>query len=117
MSKLLFVTGILGLSCCFAQGDRAALTGTITDATRADVPNARVKVVYPETGLSRETVSSSAGVFRLSGLPIGACYAEISAPGFRTMKTETIALSVGETRELDLTLDVGAVESTVEVRA
>jgi hypothetical protein len=108
---------ILGVSGCFAQSDRAALTGTISDATRAGVPNARVKVIYPETGLSREVLSSTAGVFRLSGLPIGACYAEISATGFRTMKTETIVLSVGETRELDLTLDVGVLESTVEVRA
>ena len=116
MPKKLYATWILALSYCFGQADQAALTGTITDAVHAAVPGAHVKVVYPNTGLSRETVSSSSGVFRLSGLPIGACYAEISATGFRTMKTETIALSVGETRELDLTLEVGAVESTVEVR-
>ena len=75
-----------------------------------------LKLVYPATGLSRETVSSSSGVFRLSGPPIGECYAEVSAIGFRTMRTEGIALSVGETRELDLKLEVGPVESTVEVR-
>jgi hypothetical protein len=102
-------------SCCFAQADQAAFTGTITDATHASVPGARVKVVYPGTGLSRETVSSSSGVFRLSGLPIGACYVEGTAPGFQAAKTETIVLSVAETRELDLRLEVGPVESTVEV--
>ena len=75
-----------------------------------------MKVVYPDTGLSRETISSSSGVFRLSGLPIGACHVEVTATGFRAIKTETIVLSVGETRELDLTLEVGPVESTVEVR-
>lgn len=37
MSKNFFVTWILGLSCCFAQADRGALTGTITDATHAGV--------------------------------------------------------------------------------
>src|SRR5262249_36325933 len=73
-------------------------------------------VVYPGTGLSRETVSSNSGVFRLSGLPIGACYAEVTATGFRAAKTEAIVLSVAETRELDLVLEVGPVESTVEVR-
>jgi hypothetical protein len=108
---------MIGLSCCFAQADRAALTGTITDSTRAAIPAAQVKVVYPETGLSRDTISASSGVYRISGLPIGTCYAEISAPGFRTVKTEAITLSVGETRELDLMLDVGPVESTVEVQA
>ena len=59
MSKKLFVIWIFGLSCCFAQADRAALTGTITDATHAGVPSAHVKVVYPDTGLFRETSSSS----------------------------------------------------------
>jgi hypothetical protein len=116
MAKNLFFTCILGLSCCFAQADRAALTGTITDASNAAVASAHVKIVYPGTGLSRETLSSGSGVFRLSGLPIGACYVEVRAPGFRPIKTASIVLSVGETRELDLTLQVGPVESTVEVK-
>ena len=33
--KRIVLTGILAISCCFAQADRAALTGTITDATQA----------------------------------------------------------------------------------
>ena len=106
----------LGLICCFAQADRAALTGTIADASSAAIPNAVVKVSYPGTGLSRDTTTSSSGVFHLSGLPIGSCLVEVSAPGFRSVKTPAIILSVGETRALDLTLDVGAVESAVEVR-
>lgn len=116
MSTKFVIVWMLWVSCCFAQADRAALTGTITDATRAAISAAHVKVVFPGTGLSRETVASSAGVYRLSDLSIGTCYAEISAPGFRTVKTNTIVLSVGETRQLDLKLDVGPVESTVEVR-
>src|SRR5215472_1195052 len=107
MLKRLVLTWTFATSCCFAQANLAALTGTITDASRSAVPGAHVKVAYPGTGLSRETTSSSAGVFRLSALPIGVCYAEISAAGFRSIKTETIALSVGETRELDLKLEVG----------
>ncbi len=116
MLKNIVLVWILGSGCCFAQADLAALTGTITDASHAAVAAAHVKVVFPATGLSRETISTSAGVFRLSGLPIGECYAEVSANGFRTIKTEPIALSVGETKELDLTVEVGAVETTVEVR-
>ena len=115
MVKRLALLSMFATTCCFAQADLAALTGTITDASQGAVPGAHVKVVYPGTGLSRETTSSSAGVFRLSALPIGVCYAEITAAGFRSIKTETIALSVGETRELDLKLEVGAVEATVEV--
>jgi len=116
MFNKVVLLGMLAAGFCFAQADRAALTGTITDATHAAVPNAHVKIVYPDTGLSREATGSESGVFRLSGLPIGACFAVVSVSGFRTVQTDTIFLSVGETRELNLVLEVGAMESTVEVR-
>src|SRR6516164_1278487 len=102
----LAVLSSLGLGCCFAQADRAALTGTIMDATQAAVPGAHVKVVYPNTGLSRETTTSESGVFRLGGLPIGVCTVEVEATGFQPLKTTAIELNVGETRTLDLTLQV-----------
>jgi hypothetical protein len=64
----------------FAQADRAAVTGTISDPTRLPVAAAQVKIVYPGTGLERQTVSSSAGVFSISELLIAAeCFLEISA--------------------------------------
>ena len=111
----LAVLSSLGLGCCFAQADRAALTGTIMDATQAAVPGAHVKVVYPNTGLSRETTTSESGVFRLGGLPIGVCTVEVEATGFQPLKTTAIALNVGETRTLDLTLQVASSKSAVEV--
>jgi hypothetical protein len=104
------------MALCYAQADRAAVTGVITDAAQAAVPNAHLKVVYPNTGLSRDTITSNSGVYRLSGLPIGICYVEVEATGFQTLKTTTIALNVGETRTLDLTLEVASSKSTVEVK-
>ena len=115
MLKRFVLTGMLAISCCFAQADRAALTGTITDATMGAVQGAQVKVVYPNTGLSRETTTSGSGVFRLGGLPIGACYVEVGATGFEPLKTTTFALNVGETRTLDLMLTVATATSAVEV--
>ena len=54
-------------------------------------------------------------MFRLGGLPIGACYVEVGAAGFQPLKTTTFTLDVGETRTLDLTLAVATATSTVEV--
>lgn len=108
---------MLAIGFCFAQADRAALTGTITNGTHASVPGAHVKIVYPSTGLSRDTTTSGAGEFRLSGLPIGACYVEVEANGFQLLKTTTFALNVGETRTMDLTLAVATTTSAVEVKS
>jgi hypothetical protein len=111
----LVVLCLLGLGCCFAQADRAALTGTITDATHAPVPDAHVKVVYPDTGLSRDTITSNSGVYRLGELPLGVCHVEVGAAGFQPLKTTAITLNVGETRALDLMLEVASARSTVDV--
>ena len=54
-------------------------------------------------------------MFRLGGLPIGACYVEVEAAGFQPLKTTAITLDVAETRTLDLTLEVASAKSTVEV--
>src|ERR1700678_2932578 len=117
MLKALVFSLVVPMAICYAQADRAALTGTITDATHAPVPDAHIKVTYPNTGLSRETTTSSSGVFRLAELPIGACYVEIGAAGFQKLKTTAVTLDVAQTRTLDLTLEVAGAKAAVEVTA
>src|SRR5215475_8103188 len=111
MSAVIVSTGV----CC-AQADRAAVTGTILDPSRSAVPQATVSVIYSSTGLRRETSSSSSGAFHVGGLPIGICYLEVKAPGFSPLKTQAFELSVGETRTLDVTLDLAAAAEAVEVK-
>ena len=106
-----------GVCACYAQADRASVTGTIMDPSRSIVPQAAVTVIYSQTGLRRDTKSSGSGVFHLGGLPIGECHLEVSSPGFRNVKTQLFTLSVGETRTLDVTLEVASETATVEVRA
>jgi hypothetical protein len=117
MLKITMLAFVVGLGVCMAQADRAAVTGTIFDQTHSAAPSAHVIVVYPGTGLRRETVSSSVGVFHIGGLPIGECYLEVDAAGFRTMKTKPFVLTVGETRTLDVSLELATVDSKVEVQA
>ena len=71
----------------------------------------------PRDGLRRETESSSSGAYEVAGLPIGECYVEVSASGFNTIQTKPFVLEVGETRSLNVSLDVGAVSSSVNVQA
>jgi hypothetical protein len=117
MYKLAAFAVIVPLGLCFAQADRAAVTGTISDQTHLGVTSARVSLVYPSTGLRRETESSSVGVFHIGGVPIGECYLEVAAPGFRTVQTKPFVLAVGETRNLDVSMEIASVESTVDVQA
>ncbi len=54
-----------------AQSTRGALTGTITDATGALIPNANVVAVNATTGVKNATVSTSSGDYRFTELAVG----------------------------------------------
>ena len=54
-----------------AQTFRGGVTGTVADASGAAVANAAVKLVSPDTGLTRESPASSTGEFVFQDLPLG----------------------------------------------
>jgi hypothetical protein len=100
-----------------AQMDRAVLTGTIMDPSKSVVPNAKIVAHAIATGIDYTATSNSAGVYTLTGLPVGQYKASVAATGFETLEIEAFGLEVGETRTLNPTLRVGAVGSTVSVEA
>ncbi len=100
-----------------SQTDHAVLTGTVSDASGAAVANAEVTVSSASTGLTRKAVTTAAGSYTISALPIGTYTASIAAPGFANTEVEPFELQVGQTRTLDAKLAVTGVQSKVEVRA
>jgi hypothetical protein len=111
------IVSIFSSGLLFAQIDRANLNGTVTDVSGAVVPFATVEVVAQQTGLKRQTVSGSSGTFTITGLPIGAYDLTVAHSGFQISKVQGIELSVGQTRTVDLKLDVVGVSASVEVHA
>lgn len=118
--RILFVSILLalfGVSGARAQVDRAALTGTILDASGASVPGAKVTAVAVDTGLNYQTMSNKEGVYRFTGLPIGNYTITVSRDGFKTLTIKNVDLEVGETRTLDAKMEVGMATIRVEVSA
>lgn len=99
-----------------AQVDRATVTGAVRDPSGAAIMDAAVSVSYPATGLRRDITSNSNGVFLLPGLPIGHAVLDATKAGFRPIRIE-LDLNVGETRTVDLSFDLAAVDSSVQVVA
>jgi hypothetical protein len=100
-----------------AQMDRAVLTGTIMDPSKSLIPGAKVVAHAIATGIDYSATSNSAGVYTLTGVPVGQYKASVSATGFETLEIEAFSLEVGETRTLNPTLRVGSVSSNVTVEA
>src|SRR6202162_3779325 len=103
---LTFVALILSMSISVpvhAQVTGGTFTGTITDASGAAVPSARVTISNTATGITTTTAPTL--------LP-GTYDITASAPGFSTAVQSSVTVTVGATQELNIALKVGQVSQT-----
>ena len=114
--KILLLTALMSVvSTTRAQDNVAALTGTVTDTTGAAIPNAAVEVANSSTGSVRTTVTSGAGTYYVGDLAIGTYQLKVNAPRFSTEQISDIELVVGQTRSLNVKLQIGSVAQQVNV--
>jgi len=95
----------------------ARLNGTVTDPTGAAIPGAKVTVHNTETGLTRETQTTEAGLYDFPNIPVGLYELTIEKAGFSSVKRTGILLTVGALATIDTSLEVGGVTAVVEVVA
>ena len=101
----------------FGQQDRGTITGTVADPSGSVVPNVEVTVRQVDTGTVYNSVTNSAGQYRIPNLPIGAYRVTFESQGFKSLNREGIQLSVAQVVAVDAQLQVGNVAETVEVTA
>ena len=94
----------------------ATIVGTVTDVTGAVVSGARVQIQRIDNKSSRNTVTDGAGNFSFAALPSGRYRLQVESAGFRT-SVRVISLVARDRGVLTATLQVGAVNETVEVEA
>lgn len=101
----------------FAQGERATVTGTVTDSSGAIIPDAAVAIRNTETNVTTRTTTNSAGLFYAPALPPGLYDVTTNKQGFRPSRLSELRLTVGLTATVNVTLEIGTVTDTVEVTA
>ena len=79
----------------YGQTFRGGISGTVTDQSGAVVPGAQVTAVETATNISYKAVTSSAGEFAFSNLPVGDYTVTVSATGFATEKVTKVTVSAG----------------------
>jgi hypothetical protein len=90
--------------------------GVVVDSTGAVVPNADVNVTNTQTGSSLTTKSDASGRWVLAGMPPGAVSVNVSAPGFKTTRTD-LQLQASQPARMGTTLEAGAAQATVTITA
>src|SRR5437870_7578355 len=94
----------------------ATIVGTVTDATGALVPGAKVTVVNTETGFNFEGVTNNDGYYYVPYLRPGIYNVTIEAQGFKKYLREGIELRTNDQPRIDVKLDVGSLSEAVEVK-
>ena len=100
-----------------AQVAGATLTGTITDSSGGEVPNARVVIKDVSTGVERTVTTNKDGFYIAANLLPAEYQVTVTAQGFNTEIKNGIKLNVGMEQEFNLVLQVGTVTHRVEVTA
>ena len=98
----------------FAQVDRATVTGTFRDPSGLAVAGVHVKLQQSATGLVRSALTNDAGLYLISGLPIGQVRLSAGMEGFRPIGLVT-NVRVGETKTLDFKLEIATAQTQVQV--
>ena len=76
-----------------AQVLYGTLTGTVTDASAAPVPSAKVEAVNVGTGVAKQTTTDERGNYIFTDLQPGTYKVTISAPSFRTAVPNQVSRS------------------------
>lgn len=117
MRRLLFLFLFFMVAMGVGMAQNAAISGLITDSSKAVLPNATVIITHQDTGTKQTTVSNGEGYYVASPLPSGRYQVVVSAPGFESVTRDGITLQVGQLVRLDFELTPGATKQTIEVHA
>src|SRR5260370_12174845 len=99
-----------------AMGQTASLSGTVTDATAAVVPQAKVTARNLATNASSGSATDGSGNYRITSLVPGVYDVLVERPGFKTVEYSRVELTVGQVQNLSPTLVPSVTPETITVR-
>jgi len=99
----------------WGQQITAAITGKVTDASGAAVPDAKVTATDVDRGTGITTTTNAEGVYELPSLPVGTYTVRVEKQGFTAAQQSNVTLVLNQVAKLDFPLTVGNVATSVEV--
>lgn len=111
----LLVTIFLVPSSVSAQGVRGKIAGTVVDQNKGAIPGATVKVTDVERATTATLTTNGHGYFEATYLLSSTYQVVVEANGFKKYIQDKVLLQINETRELNITLEVGGTQETVTV--
>jgi len=101
----------------FAQAVTGTVLGTVTDASGAVVATAKVTLTEVNTGVSRTSETNTSGNFTFPEIPEGAYSVTVEAAGFKKEVQQNISVAVNTSARVDMRLQPGSLNQSIEVNA
>ena len=108
---------IFASSVMLAQSSRGTVTGLVTDASKAGVPNAAVELASEQTKVVRSTRSNGDGAYVFDAVDPGRYRVKVTAPGFAAVLTQPFDMQASQVASVDAQMELGQVTNVVEVSA
>jgi len=113
---LCLVLGLPFLSqIALAQGERGAISGTVTDESGAVIPGAQIAATHVTTEVKTDVATMESGNYYIPALPPGIYRVIATKQGFKQTVAENVRVVVGTTVNIDLKMPVGETSQSVTV--
>jgi len=99
------------------RSDRATISGVVTDEQGNAVPGATVTIHNDGTGVNSVLVTNTAGAYTSPPLVLGRYTVTVDLTGFKKAISSDIVLGGGDAIRRDVTLQVGQLTESVEVKS
>src|SRR3984957_17652729 len=100
-----------------AQSTFGSISGSVTDASGAAMPDATVALTSSATDAKQTVTTGPDGLYSFVNLTPGSYVLEVEKQGFKHFKRDPVIVQVQQAVRIDIPMEVGAVSQTVEITA
>jgi len=98
-----------------ASAQTAQVTGIITDANSAVIAGAQVTLTNLGTDVARKAVTNADGYYSIPFVPPGNYRLSVIASSFKPVTLDSVSINVDQVARIDFTLEIGAVNESVNI--
>lgn len=100
----------------WGQAVSGTLSGRVTAASGAGVPNAAVTITNTDTNVAQKVLTGPDGSFSVAGLAPGTYRIDVETAGFKRTSQQNIQLTTSAPASVNITLQAGNMNETVEIK-
>ena len=111
----LVVLSLLVPALVLGQGTTGRILGRVADPSGALLGKVKITATNDATGVARDTTSGENGDYVFPDLPVGTYSLTFDLTGFKKSVRHSISLDVNQVITLNMTMQLGAAQETVDV--